>query len=182
MLRGRAIGLRPLRRADVETLYEMDADAEHVALADGRPYRPRSLAGKQAEHDEQETGQQPDSVFFAIQRLDDEDGTAIGRVGLWDIDPFHRTAHIGISLLGSARGHGLGRDALDAICVFGFRHRGLERLQIDTLEVNAPMRAISLACGFVEEGRLRSNAWYLGSRADEIIYGQLFSEWQSRRA
>lgn len=176
------IGLRAPRRADVETLYEMDSDADHVALADDHPFQPRSLASMQAEHDRRETEQKPESAFFAIQRLDDESGAAIGRVGLWGIDSFHRTAHIGIGLLASARGHGVGRDAIEMICRYGFELRGLERLQVDTLEVNVAMRATALACGFVEEGRRRSAAWYLGRRADEMIYGQLAGEWRGRQA
>lgn len=35
----------------------------------------------QAEHDKRETEQKPELAFFAIQRLDDESGAAIGRVG-----------------------------------------------------------------------------------------------------
>ncbi|GAA0268399.1 GNAT family protein [Cryptosporangium japonicum] len=182
MLSGRVIGLRALRRADVEALYEMDADAENAALGDDHPFRPQSLAGKQADFDRREAEPKPESAFFAVQRLDDPDGAAIGRVGLWGIDEFNRTAHIGIGLLASVRGQGVGRDAIEVICRYGFVFRGLERLQIDTLDVNAPMRATALGCGFVEEGRARSAAWYLGRRADEMIYGQLADEWRSRRS
>ncbi|WP_035856434.1 GNAT family N-acetyltransferase [Cryptosporangium arvum] len=180
MLTGRVIGLRALRRDDVEALYEMDADAENSALADDHPFRPESLAGRLAEHDKREAEPRPGSAFFAVQRLDDESGVAIGRVGLWGIDQFNRTAHIGIGLLASARGQGVGRDAIDVICRFGFVFHGLERLQIDTLDVNDAMRATALACGFVEEGRLRGAAWYLGRRTDEMIYGQLADEWRAR--
>jgi RimJ/RimL family protein N-acetyltransferase len=181
MLSGGLVGLREPRREDVETLFALDSDAEHVSLADGRPFRPRSLAARQAEYDKRQTELDPASDFFTIQRLDDAAGEAIGDVGLWRVDLHHRSAHIGISLLPSARGQGLGRDAVEVICRYGFEVRGLERLSLETLEINTAMQKTALACGFVEEGRLRRAAWYLGRRVDDVLYGLLAEEWQAQR-
>ena len=181
MLKGRMVGLRESRREDVEALFEFSTDVEHVALADAHPFQPRSLAARQADYDKRLAEQDPQSARFTIQRLDDETGAAIGNVGLWMIDLHNRSAHIGISLLASARGQGLGRDAIEVICRFGFETRGLLRLSLETLDVNAAMRATALGCGFVEEGRLRSAAWYLGRRVDEMLYGLLADEWQARQ-
>jgi len=181
MLTGRLVGLREPRREDVEALFEFAVDAEHASLTDARPFRPVSLAARQAEYDKRQAEPDLTTAFFAIQRLDDPDGAAVGNVGLWQIDLHNRSAHIGISLLPSVRGQGLGRDAIEVICRFGFEIRGLERLSLETLEVNAPMRATATACGFVEEGRLRSAAWHLGRRVDEMLYGLLSDEWQARR-
>ena len=182
MLRGRLVGLREYRREDVETLFPAELDPEYVSLTEIRPYRPRPLAAHLAEYDRRMGDQDGSTAPFVIQRLDDEIGTAIGRVGLWSIDLHQRTAHIGISLAPSAQGHGFGRDALEVICGYGFRLRGLERLSLETLSVNAAMRATALACGFVEEGRLRSAAWHLGRRVDEMVYGLLVDEWRGRSA
>jgi len=180
MMKGRLVGLREQRRADVETLFELAADAEHMALADSRPFRPVSLAARQGEYDKRQSEPDPGSAFFTIQRLDDDRGAAVGSAGLWMIDMHNSSAHIGISLLPSVRGQGLGRDAIEVICRFGFEIRALERLSLETLEINAPMRATATACGFVEEGRLRSSAWYLGRRVDDLLYGLLADEWRAR--
>jgi len=181
MLRGRLVGLREPRREDIETLFELDGDAEHVALADSRPFRPLSLAARQAAYDKRQAEDEPKIAAFVIQRLDDEAGTAVGDVNLWNIDLHHRSAHIGISLLPSARGQGFGRDAIEVICRFAFEVRGLQRVSLETLDVNTPMQKTALACGFVEEGRLRSASWYVGTWADEVLYGLLVDEWRARR-
>jgi RimJ/RimL family protein N-acetyltransferase len=181
MLSGRLVGLREPRREDVEALFTLDSDAEHIALADTRPFRPRSLAARQAEYDKRQSEPDLASAFFAIQRLDDATDQALGNVGLWLIDMHHRSAHVGISLLPSARGQGLGRDAVEVICRYGFEIRGLERLSLETLEINSAMQATGLACGFVEEGRLRRAAWYLGRRVDDVLYGLLADEWRAQR-
>jgi RimJ/RimL family protein N-acetyltransferase len=44
------------------------------------------------------------------------------------------------------------------------------------------MQATAVACGFVEEGRMRSAAWHLGRRVDEVVYGLLADEWRQRRS
>jgi RimJ/RimL family protein N-acetyltransferase len=180
VLKGRLVGLREYRREDVTTLFPAELDPEFISLTEIQPYRPRPLAAHLAEYDRRMGEQDGKTVQFIVQRLDDETGTAIGRVGLWSIDLHQRIAHIGISLLPSAQGHGYGRDALEVICKYGFELRGLERLSLETLSVNASMQATALACGFVEEGRLRSAAWHLGRRVDEVIYGLLADEWQRR--
>ncbi len=178
MLTGRLIGLREYRREDAEALHELWSDPEFVSLTDSRPYAPRPLAARLADYDRRVGKQDPGSVFFAIQRLNDEAEKAVGSIGLWSIDLHNRTAHIGIQLLPAARGAGLGRDALDVVCRYGFKLRGLERLSLETLSVNAPMQAVARACGFVEEGRLRSAAWHLGLRVDEVLFGLLADEWR----
>lgn len=181
MLAGRTVGLREPRREDVEAIFTLDADAEQASLADARPFQPLSLAARQAQYDKRQTEANPTAARFTVQRLDDAPGAAIGSIGLWGIDQHHRSAHIAISLLPEARGQGLGRDAVEVICRFGLQIRGLARLSLDTLDVNSSMRATALACGFVEEGRLRSASWYLGRRVDEMIYGLLADEWQARQ-
>jgi RimJ/RimL family protein N-acetyltransferase len=181
MLKGRVVGLRDQRREDVETLYEMERDPDHAALANWRPFVPLSLAAHQAEYDRRQTTPDQGHVTFMIQRLDDEAGRAIGDINLGRIDLHHRSAMIGLSLLPSARGQGFGRDALEVICRYGFEYRGLQRLSLGTWEVNAAMQATALACGFLEEGRSRQAVWYRGRRVDEVLYGLLADEWRSRQ-
>lgn len=181
-MKGRLVGLREYRREDVETMYPAESDPEFISLTEIQPYRPRPLAAHLAEYDRRVGEQDARSAPFTVQRLDDEAGTAIGRVGLWGIDLHQRIAHVGISLLPAAQGQGFGRDALEVICRYGFEHRGLARLSLETLAVNAPMRATAVACGFTEEGRLRSAAWHLGDRVDEMVYGLLADEWHARQA
>ena len=181
MLKGRLVGLREPRREDVEALFELSTDVEQVSLSEWHPFQPRSLDARQAEYDKGQAEQDQTSASFTIQWLTDEAGAAIGRVGLWRIDAHHRSAHLGIALLPSARGQGLGRDAIEVVCRYGFEIRGLERLSLETLEINTAMRATAVACGFVQEGQQRRAAWCLGRRVDEVLYGLLADEWSARQ-
>ena len=149
MLKGRLVGLREYRREDVSTLFPPELDPEYMSLTEIQPYRPRPLAAHLAEYDRRIGEQDSRSVPFAIQRLDDESGAAIGRVGLWSIDLHQRTAHIGISLLPSAQGQGYGRDA---------RRGDLP------VRLRAPRPRAAVAGDAVRQrGRCRRRRWRAGS-------------------
>ena len=179
MLEGRLVGLREQRRDDVEVMHALHADPDHVAIADTHPFYPRPLAAKLAQYDRRLTETDDAVAPFTVQRLDDPVGACVGTTVLWSIDRHHRSAHIGVSLVPSVRGQGLGRDAVAVVCRYGFEVLGLERLSLETLAVNTAMQRTALACGFVEEGRLRSAAWYLGRRVDDVLYGLLADEWRT---
>jgi RimJ/RimL family protein N-acetyltransferase len=107
-------------------------------------------------------------------------GDLAGSALLWEIDHFNRMAHIGISLLPAFRGRGLATDVLGVLCRYGFSILGMNRLQIETLADNAAMIAAATKAGFQPEGTLRRSGWVNGEFLDEVIYGQLASEWAAR--
>ena len=59
------------------------------------------------------------------------------------------------------------------LCDYGFRIRGLHRLQMETLADNAAMIKAAQANGFEIEGTLRKSAWLDGHFADEVILGRV---------
>ena len=86
-------------------------------------------------------------------------------------------AHIGLSLRPSFRGRGLGIDTVRLLCRYGFEIRGMHRLQVETLADNDAMIRAATQAGFTREGTLRQASWVTGAFADEVILGQLVSEW-----
>jgi RimJ/RimL family protein N-acetyltransferase len=184
MLSGSLVGLRDLRRADVELLHDaMANDAVLHSLTSVTPWVPVPVQVSLATFDKMLADPTATTeTVFAIQRLDDPDGGCLGSINLWGISQHHRVAHIGVGLLPAARHQGLGRDAVATICRYAFEVRDLARLQLETLDVNTAMQATAAACGFVLEGRMRSQAWHLGRRADELVYGLLADEWRARAA
>ena len=184
MLTERSIGLRALRREDVETLHaQFDTDPALHAVADITPWLPVPIEHALAQFDRR-LGEPPDptAVEFAVQWLDDPGGKAIGSATVWGIDTHQRIAHFGLALLAAARGKGAGREVLHALCRYAFEVRDLHRVQLETLGSNLAMQRAALAAGFVEEGRLRENAYVMGARDDDVIYGLLAATWRAARA
>jgi RimJ/RimL family protein N-acetyltransferase len=177
MLRGKKIGLRARREADVPVLQaELYDDVATRLRADSRPWRPvapGSTASPYAVSDPTE-----DAACFSVVDLADDQ--LAGEALLWGIDHHNRVAHIGISLRSSFRGRGLAADIIYVLCVYGFQVLGLHRLQAETLADNVPMVRAAATVGFVEEGTLRHSAWVNGSFADQVVLGLLATEWNGQ--
>jgi RimJ/RimL family protein N-acetyltransferase len=178
MLRGELAGLRARQDSDVPVLQAALYDDVATRMrADSRPWRPvppGSAASPYAV-----SGPADDVAFFSVVHL--ASGELAGEALLWGIDMHNRAAHVGLSLLPSFRGHGLGTDAVRVLCYYGFAVRGLHRLQAETLTGNAAMIAAATRVGFVPEGTLRGSAWVDGDFADETILGLLVGEWAGSR-
>ena len=174
MLRGEKIGLRARRESDVPVLHaELYDDVVNWSRAGSRAWRP--IAPGSAESPFAVSGPADDVARFSVVRLADDE--LAGSALLWGIDLHNRTAHLGLSLRPSFRGHGLGTDVVRVLCRYGFTVRGLHRLQLETLADNAAMIQAAVRAGFVHEGTLRNAAWVNGTFLDEVIFGLLDTDW-----
>jgi RimJ/RimL family protein N-acetyltransferase len=177
MLRGKKVALRAVEADDLPVLdAELYTDVELRMVASGRAWTPASLEEVQIRHQAAlEGSEDPSKVNFAVEEL--ATGELAGDAQLWGIDTHNRAAHLGFTLRPTFRGRGLGVDTIRTLCDYGFRVRGLNRLQVDTLASNAASRAASEAAGFILEGQIRRAAWVAGEFVDEVIYGLLAEEW-----
>jgi RimJ/RimL family protein N-acetyltransferase len=175
MLEGGKVGLRARHEDDIPILRaELYDDVVNSARAEGRPWRPITPGSRDSRLVVDETDQ--GLVPFSVVELDG--GTLAGTATLWGIDNHHRSAHLGLGLLPSARGKGYGTDVVAVLCFYGFVVRGLRRLQIETLADNAAMLRSAERNGFVREGVLRSSAWVMGEFVDQVLLGLLVQEWK----
>lgn len=175
MLRGEVAGLRARQDSDVPVLHaELYDDVPTRVQADSRPWRP--IAADSAESPYRVPEGPADVAMFSVVQL--ATGELAGEALLWGIDLHNRTAHVGLSLRPAFRGRGLGTDTVRVLCRYGFAILGLHRLQIDTLADNDAMIAVAARAGFAAEGTLRGAAWVDGEFRNEVILGQLASEWE----
>jgi RimJ/RimL family protein N-acetyltransferase len=147
----------------------------------GDPWVPATVEKRLAAYDA-EPPEETDvtSAAFAVDVAGDDEGKPMELAGfatLWGIDAHNRRAYIGMSLRPAARGKGLASDVVRVLCYYAFCVRGLNRVQVNTLADNLPMRRAAQAAGFVEEGVLRSNAWVDGAFADEVVLGIVAADW-----
>lgn len=182
MLTGERVVLRAQNRQDVEDQHtQMAGDYELHSIMDTTAWRPVGLEAALARYDQTlAEPADPKGAWFSVSRRDDPALTWLGRAGLWNIDEYQSTAHIGIMLAAGARGKGLGTDCVRVLCDYAFRVRGLHRVSLETLATNQAMLHAARAAGFTEEGRLREHAFLLGTRVDEVVLGLLRSEWSAR--
>jgi RimJ/RimL family protein N-acetyltransferase len=176
MLTGEVVALRARLDSDISVLEaELASDVETRSRSDSRPWRP--VPPGSAESAFRVTDPHADPASFSVVEL--ASGELAGAATLWGVDPHNRLAHAGLSLRPSFRGRGLGTDTVRLLCRYGFEVRGMHRMQVETLADNAAMIRAATQAGFTREGTLRQAAWVLGEFADEVILGQLASEWRS---
>lgn len=103
-------------------------------------------------------------------------GEFIGAGGLNNIHPLHRKAELGLWILPEYWGQGLMKEAIDAICEYGFSKRNLHRLEgwVET-ENTACVRGLEKS-GFVKEGVLHDAEWKNNRFISLAVYARLAPE------
>ena len=99
-----------------------------------------------------------DCAYFAVERP--AEPRHVGNAWLWDIDPRHRRAELRV-VIGepSARGLGLGTEAIDQLCRHGFERLNLHRIYAYVLSFNPGGRRAFEKAGFELEGTLQAERW-----------------------
>lgn len=97
----------------------------------------------------------------------------------WGPNEQSRNPMIGIWLIATARGRGLGTQAQRALVDLFFRHTTVNRVEAHTDVHNlAEQRALEKV-GFTQDGTIRGAQWRDGGYRDGFLYSILRSDWAS---
>lgn len=174
MLRGEKVILRAVEREDLKRLHELERDVELMLLGDG-DWQPMPFAATEKNFDKYLDSEEKSSFVIEV------DGKVIGSIGLHHIQRRDGTAQLGISIYDREYlSQGYGRDAVTVLLDWAFRIRNYRRIWLDTLANNERAIRSYRACGFVEEGRLRSHFYHNGEYVDAVLMGILREEWDAR--
>ncbi|KAJ6437416.1 chitinase [Purpureocillium lavendulum] len=93
----------------------------------------------------------------------------------------NRSASLGIAIARRYQNRGYGREAIDWMLDWAFRHGGLHTVRISALSYND--RAVHLyeKMGFVLEGRLRDSKRFNRKWYDEVLFSMKEGEWAQLR-
>jgi RimJ/RimL family protein N-acetyltransferase len=162
--------------ADAEEFAAWHSEMEFLRLGYDQGARPLSV------HEARGTLERwrddwPASVNFAVRAQ--SDGRLVGMTRLYDVEPLHRTAILGISVGRRADwGKGYGTDASKITIRYGFQELNLHRVWLDVFGYNDRAKALYERLGFTEEGRLRQHLERDGRRHDVVLMGLLRAEWR----
>ena len=166
-----SIGLRAPRPEDVPIYAVHLADRDVARWLDDACQRPLTLQQVQA---------------FVFQNMwcrwaIECDGAFVGLTGLEPAQAHADTARLFI-VLGRRDlwNRGVGTVALEKVLHQAFHILGLRRVLSDYLEPNIGSAAIHRRNGFVEEGRLRADAWRDGRWVDRVLLSILRDEYLAR--
>ncbi len=163
MITGEQIFLRALEPDDLEFLYtaENDETLWHAGILQ-QPISKFTLKAylENAHQTLQEAGQ----LRLVICKTDK---APIGLIDLFDFDPTHQRAAVGIMLLDKERGKGLGADALNTLKTYTHKI-GLHQLYCHVQESNLPSLGLFKRCGFTNAGLLKD--WVRVGKQFEDVY------------
>jgi RimJ/RimL family protein N-acetyltransferase len=173
VIHGERVYLRPIEPDDAEIVHRWYADAEFLALMGGRP---ASLAERRAAFERRAADPPRDIINLAVCLR--ADGRPIGRVDVFEIDPYNGNAGFGIGI-GEARdrGQGFGREAVLALCDYLFGQLRLERLWLTTDADNLVAQHLYESIGFRREGVARHAYYQDGRYQDDVRMAILRAEW-----
>lgn len=167
------VSLRAVEPEDLELLYEWENNSDYWIISNTvTPFSKYTLKRyiKNSHKNIYETGQ----LRLMIDHIPDKQ--TIGTIDLFDFDPYHKRAGIGI-LIGKEdyRRHGLATMALNCLIDYCFNTLLLHQLYCNILENNCESIDLFKKLGFKEIGKkkdwIRTNDGFL----DEIMF-QLVKE------
>lgn len=147
------ITLRPLEPDDIELLYQWENNMEIWNVSNTRtPFSKYILAEyiKESAKDIYETKQ----LRLIIQN---ENSIPVGALDLFDFDPYHMRAGIGILIHSTGnRNNGYGSDALNAIFGYAKEVLGIKQLYANIAHKNDVSIHLFEKAGFIETGIKKS--------------------------
>ncbi len=164
------ISLRPLEPEDVETLYRWENNMEIWQVSNTKtPYSKYILAQyiKESVKDIYETKQ----LRLIIQSADE---IPVGAVDLFDFEPYHLRAGIGILIHNvEDRKKGYATDTLSAISDYGSQVLGLKQLYANIAADNLKSIYLFEKSGFQKVGVKKSWLKTLTGWKDEILFQKI---------
>lgn len=110
-----------------------------------------------------------------------EEGQIVGVLSFNSFDLNNNLAVIGYWIAEKHQGRGIICRAVEALCDYGFKTVGLNRIEIRCAVENVKSRNIPKSLGFFEEGVLRQQEWLYDHYVDHVVYGLLERDWKMRK-
>jgi diamine N-acetyltransferase len=161
--------LRALEPGDIEVLLSIENDKEFWKYSNQRePFSRHFL--------ELYIAQQQQDIFEVKQRryiLTDYSQKLLGIIDLFDFEPFHRRAGVGLIIISSERRKGMGKKALGLIELHCMNNLNIHSLYANIAIENESSIAIFEFCGFQNVGIKKEWNFYEGSFHDEFLYQKI---------
>jgi diamine N-acetyltransferase len=143
------IRLRALEPDDLDFLYQLENDPDIWGVSDTLVPVSRHALREYLAH--------AAADLYVVRQLrlvviTENDARAVGVVDLFDFDPLHLRAGVGITILGSERRHGYARQALELLKIYARNTLRIHQLYATVGEDNQPSVKLFEAAGFRRVG------------------------------
>lgn len=165
------IFLRALEPSDLEALLLLENDSDLWKYANRTEPFSRALLEKYIAQQEQD-------IFEAKQKrfvLTDGGASVLGFVDLFDFEPLHRRAGVGILLDKKSRGKGFGKKGITLVGDYAKTYLNMHCLFANIATENTSSIKAFEACGYIKVGLKKEWNFYNNRFHDEYLYQKLLS-------
>ncbi len=170
---GERTRLRPWRLDDAKLRFAASLDSPTLALHEDGIVLPTSLELQQAWIEKAAALKDESTLRFAMDNLE---GVTVGWVTLHSRDPKNGTFSFGVAVYRAYRGQGYALDAVRILLKYGFWEQRYQKCNSACLHTNDASIRLHHKLGFIEEGRIRRNAFSNGTYQDELLFGLTLEE------
>lgn len=168
MLQGDRIGLRPVRRADLDGLY-----AAHIAIGSRGSHFPLGVLSESAfrrEFDENGFWQKTEGMLLIVT----PEGDIAGHIEFFRPVSYWDAFELSYQLYADRHaGHGYTTEAVQLLVDYLFATKKEHRIHLVIVVGNAASHRIAEKCGFTLEGTVRGAFFNEGQNQDVTLYGLL---------
>jgi len=165
MLSTERIHLRALEPEDLDYLYRWENDDRLWAYGSTLTPFSKSVLRRYIENSGQDLYEAKQLRLVVVENATQ---TPIGTIDLYDFEPFHLRAGIGILIDSAYQKQGFASEALDLMKGYAFKFLKLNQLYAFIPAMNAASQHLFRRCGFSESGLLRK--WNKASEGLEDVY------------
>jgi ribosomal-protein-alanine N-acetyltransferase len=172
-IRTARLELRPLREADIASLFGIHSDPKVMRYWDASIWKSDERGRAMVARDLALTTR--DYLRLGIELA--ASGQLLGTCALWAIKAQYRRAEIGYVLGSQGWGQGYMHEALSALLDYAFSELNLNRVEADTDPRNERSARVLDRLKFSKEGLFRERCIVDGEISDAVMYGLLRREW-----
>lgn len=163
------IELRALEPGDIDAIYRWENDPQiWVYNAAHQPFSRHALL--------QYIDESSLTDIYASRQLRlvaEKEGKPVGCIDLYDFEPFHRRAAIGVLVDSSERQQGIGRAMLEQLENFAREHLQLHQLYCTIATDNHPCLGLFRSANYQQSGTLSQWIMHQGIWVDAIVFQKI---------
>lgn len=169
-LTGNIISLRALEPTDLDFLYQIENNETFWTVSNTQKPFSRFILQQYLENSHQDIYQIKQLRLIVVENKSEN---PVGMIDLFDFDPKHKRAGIGILIRPSAQNKGYASEALKLLINYTFKHLDLHQVYSNITEDNTTSIQLFRKAGFIETGLKKDWTYSNGEFKNELLYQKI---------
>ena len=176
ILTGKTTRLRAIEPNDIDLIYSWENDSSIWQLSNTFAPFSKYIIKQFIDNSHQDIFQLK-QLRLMIDKIDEKSVESIGSIDIFDFDPMHKRAGIGILIANNSdRKKGYASDALDILIKYGFHTLQLHQLYCNITEDNLDSLNLFQSKGFKLVGTKRDWLIFPQGKKDEVMFQLINNE------